>query len=199
MEKYVFDVRLIKDVTGQISSYLWSFGPMHTKIDIDKFDYLLDKGMSCYMKATFEETEKEMGDFVIEVKEGKNCCSFIHRNTLGKIVYFYSDFFAIALNNHDEKKHYYKVTFKNIDKGNGSDSEEAKNLVPATSVSHPSHYRRFGMECIDAMVKLFGKEEVKSFCKLNAFKYRWRAGDKGDEKEDIDKAEWYEKYMEEKL
>jgi len=61
------------------------------------------------------------------------------------------------------------------------------------------HYQRFGMECIDAMVKLFGKEEVRSFCKLNAFKYRWRAGDKGDEKEDIDKAKCYEKYMEENL
>ena len=40
-------------------------------------------------------------------------------------------------------------------------------------VNHPSHYtRENGMECIDEMLLLFGVEEVKSFCKLNAWKYR---------------------------
>ena len=43
------------------------------------------------------------------------------------------------------------------------------------AVNHPSHYCREGsMECIDEMILLFGKEEVKSFCKLNAWKYRKR-------------------------
>lgn len=64
-------------------------------------------------------------------------------------------------------------------------------------VNHPSHYtRENGMECIDEMLLLFGVEEVKSFCKLNAWKYRYRAADKNGE-EDLKKSDWYiQKYKE---
>ena len=41
------------------------------------------------------------------------------------------------------------------------------------------------------MVAMFGVEAVKSFCKCNAYKYRFRA-DKKNGEEDIKKAEWYE-------
>ena len=47
-------------------------------------------------------------------------------------------------------------------------------------VNHPSHYASGGIECIDAMEAAFGKAEVASFCKLNAFKYLWRCFKKGD-------------------
>ena len=65
------------------------------------------------------------------------------------------------------------------------------------AVNHPSHYCREGsMECIDEMILLFGKEEVKSFCKLNAWKYRKRALYKNKE-EDMRKSDWYiNKYKE---
>ena len=46
------------------------------------------------------------------------------------------------------------------------------------------------MECIDEMVMLFGVEETKIFCKLNAWKYRYRAADKGGI-EDLEKSDWY--------
>lgn len=64
-------------------------------------------------------------------------------------------------------------------------------------VNHPSHYCREGsMECIEEMLLLFGKEEVKSFCKLNAWKYRYRAADKNGA-EDLAKSDWYlRKYKE---
>lgn len=63
-------------------------------------------------------------------------------------------------------------------------------------VNHPSHYTSGNIECIDAMVAAFGKEEVMSFCKLNAFKYIWRA-DLKNGKEDLHKAAWYvAKYLE---
>ena len=52
-------------------------------------------------------------------------------------------------------------------------------------VNHPQHYNSGGLECID------GKEEVASFCKLNAFKYIWRSNHKGKCAEDMEKAEWY--------
>ena len=43
------------------------------------------------------------------------------------------------------------------------------------------------------MIDTFGKNEVAIFCKLNAFKYMWRAGKKpgSPKQEDLKKAEWY--------
>ena len=58
-------------------------------------------------------------------------------------------------------------------------------------VNHPSHYNHGKLECIDIMEDVFGIDETKAFCKLNAFKYLVRAELKGKEVEDIDKAVWY--------
>ena len=58
-------------------------------------------------------------------------------------------------------------------------------------VNHPKHYEH-GIECIDEMILLYGKEETMSFCKLNSHKYRKRALDKGG-REDQDKSDWYVK------
>lgn len=59
------------------------------------------------------------------------------------------------------------------------------------TVNHPKHYGRDGaMECIDEMVLVFGAEATCSFCLLNAWKYRYRAADKGGE-EDLKKSDWY--------
>lgn len=63
-------------------------------------------------------------------------------------------------------------------------------------VHHPKHYNQGSIECIDAMLSAFTTEEVMAFCKLNAFKYIWRANNKGKEK-DAEKAQWYiNKYIE---
>lgn len=64
-------------------------------------------------------------------------------------------------------------------------------------VNHPSHYcREGGMESIDEMILIFGKEAVKWFCLLNAWKYRYRASSKNGE-EDLRKSDWYiRKYKE---
>lgn len=58
-------------------------------------------------------------------------------------------------------------------------------------VNHPSHYNHGKLECIDIMEDVFGVDETKAFCKLNAFKYLVRAELKGCEVEDIGKALWY--------
>lgn len=63
-----------------------------------------------------------------------------------------------------------------------------------TGVDHPVHYNSGGVECIDAMVSAFGLDATVAFCKLNAFKYIWRAGKKTDGanlKKDLEKAQWY--------
>lgn len=64
-------------------------------------------------------------------------------------------------------------------------------------VNRPPHYcREGGMECIDEMIILFGKEAVKHFCLCNSWKYRYRAADKNGE-EDLKKSDWYiKKYKE---
>lgn len=57
-------------------------------------------------------------------------------------------------------------------------------------VDHPEYYQGKN-ECIDVMIAMFGVEAVKSFCRCNAYKCRFRADRKNGE-EDIRKAEWYE-------
>ena len=58
-------------------------------------------------------------------------------------------------------------------------------------VNHPKHYTKEGRrECIEEMIDIFGVKEVQIFCKLNAYKYRYRHEMKNGQ-EDLDKAEWY--------
>lgn len=53
-------------------------------------------------------------------------------------------------------------------------------------VNHPPHYTNHpsGVECITVT-------EHMNFCRGNAVKYIWRAGEKGDAVEDLRKAVWY--------
>lgn len=75
--------------------------------------------------------------------------------------------------------------------------KEQTSEVKQDMVNHPPHYERDGgMQCIDEMEMIFGIEETMTFCKLNAWKYRYRAADKNGS-EDIKKSDWYmRKYKE---
>ena len=66
-------------------------------------------------------------------------------------------------------------------------------------INHPKHYNTYGIEVIDMMLKIFGKEKVKNFCELNAFKYRMRVGSKPGNGvyKDLAKEDWYLKKKEE--
>ena len=63
-------------------------------------------------------------------------------------------------------------------------------------VQHPNHYGAGddGLQCIEAMLQVFGKNSTMDFCKLNSFKYIWRAKNKGKETEDMEKAKRYLEY-----
>ena len=76
-------------------------------------------------------------------------------------------------------------------------SKEKDIMSDYDNVNKPKHYNREGaMECINEMEMIFGREAVKTFCKLNAWKYRYRAADKNGE-EDLRKSDWYlRKYKE---
>lgn len=70
-------------------------------------------------------------------------------------------------------------------------------IINKEKVNHPKHYNRENaMECIEEMVMLFGVKETQIFCKLNAWKYRYRAAEKNGI-EDLKKSDWYiQKYKE---
>ena len=61
-------------------------------------------------------------------------------------------------------------------------------------VNSPQHYKRGGVECIDAMVQVYGLKRVQEYAEISAFKYQWREGLKGDSKTDKLKKIWYTRY-----
>ena len=65
------------------------------------------------------------------------------------------------------------------------------------SAIRPSYYNDSEISCIDGMVGAFGKDAVIEFCKINAFKYLWRLGQKDAEEQEVGKIKWYlDKYLE---
>lgn len=60
-----------------------------------------------------------------------------------------------------------------------------------TDPINPKHYKSYSVETIDMMIAIYGKEKVAIHCELTAFKYRMRAGKKGDFDECIAKEKWY--------
>lgn len=63
---------------------------------------------------------------------------------------------------------------------------------PYEEVNHPDHYNVYDVEVVEMMERIFGIEETMSWCKLNAFKYRMRAGEKPTStvEKDLEKEKW---------
>ena len=59
------------------------------------------------------------------------------------------------------------------------------------TIDRPPHYTQGEVECIDAMVSAFGGEAVRDYCRLNAFKYVWRAKEKDSVESNTRKAIWF--------
>lgn len=59
------------------------------------------------------------------------------------------------------------------------------------NIKNPSHYTDGGIETIDYIRAKLSKDEFKGYCKGNCLKYISRAGKKGDELEDLKKAQVY--------
>ena len=58
-------------------------------------------------------------------------------------------------------------------------------------INHPKHYNQYPVEVIDMMIRIWGEEATRTFCLLNAFKYRMRVGHKDDTQSDLAKEKWY--------
>lgn len=82
---------------------------------------------------------------------------------------------------------YYKSVF-----GFAAHAEESAK-ENTEEINHPDRYKG-KYECIEVMRDTFGDTAVKDFCRLNAFKYLWRA-EKKNGVEDIRKAVWYLDYL----
>ena len=62
-------------------------------------------------------------------------------------------------------------------------------------VNQPQHYALDNIECIDAMVEVFGEQAVKKYAEIAAFKYVWRMNRKNQlSSQDKKKAIWYLRY-----
>lgn len=59
------------------------------------------------------------------------------------------------------------------------------------NINHPSHYTSGKVECIDAIEASLSPEEFEGYLRGNVIKYIWRYKLKGKETEDLAKAEWY--------
>lgn len=68
-----------------------------------------------------------------------------------------------------------------------------KSLLEEKDNINPDHYKNStSLECIEAMLLVFGKGAVVNFCECNAWKYIWRWKHKNGY-EDLKKAKWYVK------
>ena len=65
-------------------------------------------------------------------------------------------------------------------------------------VNKPEHYNQGEIECYDALNSMLSKEELIGYLRGNSFKYRWRFRQKNG-KQDLEKAEWYEKKLKDEL
>lgn len=64
-----------------------------------------------------------------------------------------------------------------LNKEDGEDGED---------IEKPARYNEFDIEVLEMMRILFGKDDVKAFLKLSAFKYRLRAGHKKNTAPEVD-------------
>lgn len=64
-------------------------------------------------------------------------------------------------------------------------------------VEHPSHYNKYDVEVIDMMERIWGTQAVICWCKLTAFKYRMRLGEKPNNsiEQDLQKEKFYLDYV----
>ncbi len=83
----------------------------------------------------------------------------------------------------------YETTMEEI---NNMENNNTECNTHYEEVNHPNHYNVYDVEVVEMMERIFGVEETMSWCKLNAFKYRMRAGEKPTStvEKDLKKEKW---------
>jgi hypothetical protein len=62
------------------------------------------------------------------------------------------------------------------------------------NVHRPAHYTAGRIEAIQAIRAALGDEAFIAYCRGQAIKYAWRAGQKDDTAQDLSKGAWYLSY-----
>ena len=107
--------------------------------------------------------------------------------------------------NHHHPDHAYQIYYgdlSNDGKGVAVDHARIHVLHPMKAqkpdddpkfdpVSHPKHYDKNGVECIDWIETCLTPEEFRGYLKGNSLKYLWRNEHKGNPVQDLGKAGWY--------
>ena len=78
-------------------------------------------------------------------------------------------------------------------------SNENRQNTRVDMVNSPPHYKQGGIECIDAIKASMSQSGFRDYLKGNIIKYIWRYEHKGKAIEDIKKALWYLKRLENML
>lgn len=95
----------------------------------------------------------------------------------------------IDLRRYDTDKEYHKFV-NGLVSGADIDEEPMEIMIEKDNIN-PDHYKNStSLECIEAMLLVFGKRAVVNFCECNAWKYIWRWKHKNGY-EDLEKARWY--------
>ena len=100
----------------------------------------------------------------------------------------------------NDRHRVFEKTYERIVDWYKKDTDESSDVLEVTPhdiANSPTHYTDSGIECIDAMVAVFGEQRVREYAEISAFKYKWRAGKKGNEFDAmLDKAKdiWYTRY-----
>ena len=68
---------------------------------------------------------------------------------------------------------------------------EAKSKSKEDPVNNPTHYNKYGVECIEAIQASMTDKEYQGYLKGNTLKYLWRYNYKGNPVQDLEKAQWY--------
>ena len=95
--------------------------------------------------------------------------------------------------------------FENNLKKNAGVTDTTPAPKPCTEYDSPDgrtpveHYMRGGIECIDAMKAISTPEEFQAFCRLTAFKYLWRLGEKDNPAYEAKKASDYLMWLQQSL
>jgi hypothetical protein len=58
---------------------------------------------------------------------------------------------------------------------------------------NPDHYKKWSVEVIVMMERIWGTQKTIDYCEMTAFKYKMRVGEKPGQsvQQELDKAQWY--------
>ena len=68
---------------------------------------------------------------------------------------------------------------------------QARMDAPKKDAVNPDHYKKYTVEVIDMMERIYGTASTATHCELSALKYTLRSGFKDDAIQDLKKRDWY--------